>query len=57
MWKCAKCNKGLVWQCDYTYEDVGVDDKDGIVAMYQCEPCGVWVEIYEDILDGEQVEN
>ena len=57
MWECAKCNRKLVWQCDYGYEDVGIDDKNGIVGMYQCEPCGIWVEIYEDILDGEQVEN
>ena len=57
MWEWAKCNRKLVWQCYYEYEDGGIDDKKGIVGMYQCEPCGVWVEIYEDILDGEQVEN
>lgn len=57
MWECAKCERKLVWQCDYDYEDVGIDDKAGIVCMYQCEPCGIWVEIYEDAIDGQQIKD
>tara|TARA_R100001443_G_scaffold25193_1_gene37883 strand:+ start:1832 stop:1999 length:168 start_codon:yes stop_codon:yes gene_type:complete len=54
MFPCHKCDKKLVWQSDYDYQDFGIEDRLGIVGMYECEPCGVWVEIYEDIIDGKQ---
>ena len=24
------CNRKLVWQCDYDFEDVGIEEKEGI---------------------------
>lgn len=54
MWECAMCNRKLVWQSDYDFEDLGIDDKEGIVSMYQCEPCGVWVEIYQDNMGSKE---
>ena len=36
--KCWFCSHDLIWQCDYSYEDFGLEG-DGIVAILHCPNC------------------
>ena len=38
--KCFHCGEELIWNCDYSYEDYGIDDRDGIVHVLSCPYCG-----------------
>ena len=53
--KCWFCNgeKPLIWNCDYSYEDFGLD-ADGIVTVLTCANCNATFEGYLD-LDSEEV--
>ena len=47
--KCWFCGGKLIWSCDYSFEDYGIDDgKDGIVATLNCSntECGAYFEGY-----------
>ena len=48
--KC-ECNNELIWGNDFDYEDMGIEDIDGIVSTYSCVngDCEVGsVEVYKD---------
>lgn len=49
--KCWYCNNELIWNCDFSYEDYGKDEKDGIVTVLTCsnDDCNAYVEIYLDL--------
>ena len=44
--KCVRCNDDMIWQNDFSYEDYGIDEKDGVVSIYLCLLCGAIYEIY-----------
>lgn len=48
---CWYCNSKLIWQNDFDYEDYGIVDREGIVAVLCCsnEKCGAIFEGYLDI--------
>ena len=54
--KCWFCGGKLIWSCDYSFEDYGIDDgKDGIVATLNCSntECGAYFEGYLTTEDEE----
>lgn len=53
--KCWFCGGELVWGCDYSYEDYGLEGE-GIVATLTCSHCGANWEGYQD-LEEENSEN
>ena len=54
--KCWFCNseKELVWNCDYTFEDFGVES-DGIVTVLTCPNCNASFEGYLPLNNEEEV--
>lgn len=49
---CPHCNTEIIWGGDHTYEDLCIDDEDGIVSNYTCpnDDCQVeLIEIYNAI--------
>jgi len=46
--KCWHCRTELIWGCDFSFEDYGIDDKEGIVSTLSCpnEKCQATVEVY-----------
>lgn len=39
---CTNCNGILVWQSDFTPEDIGMENlPDGIVSYYYCPVCDI----------------
>ena len=49
--KCWHCGDELIWAHDFSYEDYGKDEKDGIVTVLTCsnEKCNAYVEVYLDL--------
>ena len=53
-YKCFNCGCNSVsWDNDFTYEDYGIFDRDGIVHALHCNHCGAYVEYYVDCGDEE----
>ena len=50
---CWFCSHKLIWQCDYDYEDYGIEDKKGIVAVLICPYCNSYFEGYYDLENEE----
>ena len=46
MFNCTSCNKPFIWQNDHSFDEIGIDDKEGIVGIYECNPCKIWIEVY-----------
>lgn len=46
---CWFCGTKLIWQNDYDYEDYGIKDSEGIVAVLICPCCGSYWEGYYDL--------
>lgn len=44
--KCIRCNDTLIFRNDFDFQDYEIDDKDGIVSIYECLLCGAIYEIY-----------
>lgn len=49
--KCWFCGGDLYWQSDFSFEDYGIDDREGIVTTLQCsnECCNASYEGYLEI--------
>ena len=47
--KCWFCSTELIWNNDFDYEDFGIDDREGIVAILTCPCCGSHWEGYYDL--------
>ena len=48
---CPECKKEMLWGGDHSYEDYGIEEKDGIVSNLSCknEQCEVdTVVVYKD---------
>ena len=43
--KCWHCNSEVIWGCDFSFEDFGMDGE-GIVTTMQCSNCPASYEIY-----------
>lgn len=47
MYECFHClQRALVWQADYSFEDYGIYEEEGIVHTLKCSNCGADVEYY-----------
>lgn len=45
---CYLCGNEVIWQCDYSFDEVGIgDEDDGIVSIYSCPRCGAHIEVYK----------
>ena len=44
MAECFHCGAEVVWDNDFTYEDMGYYDGDGIVHCCHCPECGAEIE-------------
>lgn len=55
-WKCFICDEEAVgWEADYTFEDYGIPDRDGIVQTYTCHNCGADYEVYIPFPEEDEV--
>lgn len=43
---CVNCGHKMIWQNDFSYEDYGIDEEDGIVSVYICPHCETYSENY-----------
>ena len=48
---CYYCKGEVIWDCDYDYEDYGLDG-DGIVSNLHCTKCEAVYVIYSGDKDG-----
>lgn len=42
---CWFCQTELIWGCDYSYDDYGLEG-DGVIATFSCPKCNSYVEAY-----------
>ena len=52
---CYNCGKELIIGGDHTYEDHGIDDKDGLVTNLSCPNCPTSVFVYTDLEEEEDL--
>jgi transcription elongation factor Elf1 len=45
---CWFCGKELIWGCDFSFEDYGIEGE-GIVATRSCPSCGASAEFYTKV--------
>ena len=50
---CFHCGSEVVWDNDFSFEDMGIYDSDGIVHCCHCIECGAEIE-YRVPLDKEE---
>ena len=43
MTHCWFCGHDMIWQSDYSFDELGYED-DGVVAMLSCPSCGAMAE-------------
>lgn len=54
MAKCFKCDSELIWQSDFTSEEVGyteLGEEEYLVAYYECPVCGCYYEMQDKGLE------
>lgn len=51
--KCFNCGAELIWQNDYSFEEYGIIEADGVVTTLECPECGTWWEGYNEIKEDE----
>ena len=51
--KCWFCGEELIWVSDFSYEDYGLDDKEGIITNLYCTNCKAIWEGYLDLDEKE----
>lgn len=59
MAKCFKCDSELIWQNDFTSEEVGytdLDEDEYFVSYYECPNCGCFYEMQDKGKDFESTE-
>lgn len=44
---CYLCGAEVIWQSDYSFDEVGLGDENGIVSIYSCPNCGANIEVYK----------
>lgn len=47
--KCFRCGAQVIWGADFTYQDYGIDETDGIVSNFTCPYCNSYYEVYTPI--------
>ena len=47
--KCFNCDGELIWGGDHSFEDYGIDGRDGIVTNYSCSECDTTVIVYTEL--------
>ena len=53
MYECFHCcTKSVIWDCDFTYEDYGLDGE-GLIHECHCANCGARITYYIDLDDPE----
>jgi len=52
---CWFCGGEMIWGCDFSFEDYGMDG-DGIIATLSCPDCGATAEFMTAIEDGNEEE-
>lgn len=45
MTHCWFCGNGMIWGCDFDFEDYGLDGE-GVVAILSCPNCKATAEFY-----------
>lgn len=55
--KCYFCGAPLRWESDFSFEDFGIADEEGIVSNYNCDSCNAWYEIWKPESEGERNEH
>ena len=46
---CWICGSPMIWSNDFSYEDFGIDEHDGFVAVLNCSHCNTQAEFYHDL--------
>ena len=44
--RCFRCGAKLIWGGDFTYEDYGIDDEEGLVSNLSCPECDAAYEVF-----------
>lgn len=44
--ECWHCKSDFIWGGDFSFEDYGIDDRDGIVSNFSCSECSATAEVY-----------
>jgi hypothetical protein len=52
--RCWSYHHELIWGGDFTFEDYGIDDSEGIVSNFSCSFCNAYVEFYLPIGEVKQ---
>ena len=49
--KCFNCDKEVIWGGDHMYEDLGIDEPEGIASNYSCSnaDCNTTYIVYKDL--------
>ena len=45
------------WESDYTFEDWGIDDRNGLVQCYTCLNCGADYEVYIEYPESDSLQD
>ena len=51
--ECWHCKSDFIWGGDFSFEDYGIDDRDGIVSNFSCSECSATAEVYLPIGEKE----
>ena len=51
--KCWYCGHDMIWGNDFSYEEMGVEDADGIMSTFTCSNCDCFAEFYHPLDEGD----
>ena len=44
--RCFRCGAPVIWGADFSFEDYGIDDQEGIVSSMSCSNCSATYEVW-----------